>query len=142
MRYKKEERSVYRMVRTALENGSIKRPNKCERCNKYQPPCKDGRSRIHAHHHDYSKPFDIEWICAACHRQETPLPSKENMGCAITPCYGERNGATKLNQKAVNFIRKSKKTGAELSIIYGVSTSAISRVRTFKYWNAATKENV
>lgn len=34
-------------------------------------PCKEcGAPKAHAHHHDYSKPFDVEWLCVVCHRRE------------------------------------------------------------------------
>lgn len=32
----------------------------CESC---------GAGNTHAHHPDYLKPLDIQWLCAACHRQ-------------------------------------------------------------------------
>lgn len=35
-------------------------------------PCRACGStvRVHAHHHDYSKPLDVDWLCAPCHRHE------------------------------------------------------------------------
>lgn len=48
-------------ARTALNNaikrGKMKRGD-CQVC---------GVPNAHAHHHDYSKPFDVEWFCRACH---------------------------------------------------------------------------
>jgi hypothetical protein len=34
-------------------------------------PCvKCGNPESHGHHHDYSKPLDVEWLCRTCHRKE------------------------------------------------------------------------
>lgn len=35
-------------------------------------PCRECGSTksIHAHHEDYSRPLDVEWLCAACHAAE------------------------------------------------------------------------
>ena len=35
-------------------------------------PCKEcgTTERVQAHHPDYSKPLDIEWLCFSCHREE------------------------------------------------------------------------
>jgi len=33
-------------------------------------PCKCGETKVQAHHHDYSKPLDVEWLCFRCHRNE------------------------------------------------------------------------
>lgn len=52
--------AVYR----ALKSGRLTRPDHCENCG---APCKP-----HAHHDDYSKPLDVRWLCAKCHRR-TPL---------------------------------------------------------------------
>jgi hypothetical protein len=42
-------------------NGKIVPPERCEHCNK--------KTKLHAHHDDYSKPFDVTWLCRPCHRQ-------------------------------------------------------------------------
>jgi hypothetical protein len=35
------------------------------------PCCKCGSTaRVEAHHHDYSKPLDVRWVCFRCHREE------------------------------------------------------------------------
>lgn len=40
--------------------GKVKRGD-CERC---------GAANAHAHHHDYSKPLDVSWLCSTCHGLE------------------------------------------------------------------------
>lgn len=44
----------------AVERGEIQRPTICQEC---------GRSGvlIQAHHADYSKPFEVDWLCSKCH---------------------------------------------------------------------------
>lgn len=33
-------------------------------------PCRCGATKVQAHHADYSKPLEVEWVCFACHREE------------------------------------------------------------------------
>lgn len=46
-------------VGNAVRDGYLVRPKTCPRC--------DSDRAIHAHHHDYSKPLEVEWMCARCH---------------------------------------------------------------------------
>ena len=57
-----EKYAAHRAVAAALANGSLIRPGKCARCGKECKP--------HAHHDDYSKPLQVEWICFYCHNIE------------------------------------------------------------------------
>lgn len=51
--------ACWRAYAKALKQGLLIRPAACSRCAK---PCKpDG------HHHDYSKPLAVEWLCRRCH---------------------------------------------------------------------------
>jgi hypothetical protein len=47
-------------VNNAVRDGKLDKPTNCPLCNKTR--------QIEAHHNDYSKPLEIEWMCAACHR--------------------------------------------------------------------------
>lgn len=47
-------------LRYAVRQGKVEKPNWCEECNIAFVP-------IEGHHHDYSKPFDVEWLCKRCH---------------------------------------------------------------------------
>ncbi len=33
------------------------------------PCCYCGALKVQAHHHDYSKPLDVTWVCFKCHRE-------------------------------------------------------------------------
>ncbi len=56
-----EKRAARHAVAYALKTGRLKR-NPCEKCG--------STKGLHAHHHDYSKPLDITWLCPTCHGKE------------------------------------------------------------------------
>lgn len=51
-------------VSLALQLGVIANPGVCYGCG-----CDSSEHRIEAHHHDYSKPLEIVWLCTPCHRR-------------------------------------------------------------------------
>lgn len=53
-----------KVVEAALACGELENPGVCYGCG-----CVAGEHRIEAHHHDYSKPLDIVWLCTPCHRR-------------------------------------------------------------------------
>lgn len=57
-----EKRAAHLMVQNAVRSGILKKPTECHVCREFKPS-----RQIHAHHHDYSKPLDVEWMCAKCH---------------------------------------------------------------------------
>ena len=48
-------------VHRAIQKGVLIRPAIC-------PSCGGDKSRIEASHANYSKPLDVQWLCASCHR--------------------------------------------------------------------------
>lgn len=60
-RHKYPEKNRARdMVHDALQSGSLQKQS-CEFC---------GNPESQAHHHDYSKPLDVVWVCFKCHREK------------------------------------------------------------------------
>jgi transketolase len=55
----REKRRAHYAVQAALRNGTLVRPATClsEGCDRTP----------HAHHADYSKPLEVEWLCARHH---------------------------------------------------------------------------
>lgn len=47
-------------VRRAIRQGQL-HPEPCEACG--------ATKRIDAHHEDYSKPLDVQWLCRSCHKR-------------------------------------------------------------------------
>jgi len=46
-------------LKYAVKSGRMSRPTICTRCSKI--------GAIQAHHEDYDKPFEVEWMCKPCH---------------------------------------------------------------------------
>lgn len=60
----KEKRRAHVQLNRAIKSGNIMRPKSCSECCKECKP--DG------HHIDYAKPFDVIWVCRACHSRKSP----------------------------------------------------------------------
>jgi predicted DNA-binding protein YlxM (UPF0122 family) len=56
------------ILEAAIRRGDIKRQETCEACGD-SPIYKDGRSGVQAHHADYNKPLEVEWLCQQCHHE-------------------------------------------------------------------------
>jgi hypothetical protein len=54
-----EKRRVHDRTMYAVKTGKLARPNNCSKCG---CECKP-----QAHHEDYSKPYEVIWLCAQCH---------------------------------------------------------------------------
>ena len=52
-----ERAAAYRVVRNAVRRGELIRQ-----------PCACGK-RAQAHHEDYARPLEIQWLCPSCHRR-------------------------------------------------------------------------
>lgn len=57
----RRKRRARRQFYLAVERGDIVRPDTCSRCGE--------SARIEAHHADYDKPLEVEWLCFPCHRR-------------------------------------------------------------------------
>lgn len=58
-----EKDQARRKLNYAVQAGEIERPEKCPKCGRED-------LTIHGHHHDYSQPLDVEWMCSRCHGKE------------------------------------------------------------------------
>ena len=57
-----EKRRAHATVSYALSIGRMIRPDNCESCFKECKP--------EAHHEDYNKPLDVDWLCVKCHSKQ------------------------------------------------------------------------
>lgn len=67
------QRKAQRAVQTALENGVLRKPDKCMRCSSEMGP-------IEAHHDDYSELISVIWLCRSCHRAADKLRRDSESG--------------------------------------------------------------
>lgn len=54
------------LLEEAVEKGIVTRSSVCETCGS-RGTFKDGRTAIQAHHSDYNKPLEVQWLCQRCH---------------------------------------------------------------------------
>lgn len=60
-----EKARARRILNLAVHRGTILKPTHCEACGQ-----EFEKSDLHGHHHDYSKPLEVEWFCGECHRAQ------------------------------------------------------------------------
>jgi|SRR3990167_2450551 len=61
--------SAKTQVNDAVRNGSLFKPLLCEDCQQ--------EKRLEGHHHDYSKPLIVRWLCTTCHKIRHRQPLEE-----------------------------------------------------------------
>jgi len=49
-------------LNTYVRRGKVERPAECFTCRTAGP--------VEGHHHDYSKPLEVTWLCRSCHQEE------------------------------------------------------------------------
>ena len=119
------------IIRDAIKRGKVTVPSRCQKCGSQNRPCSDGRRYIQAHHPDHKKPLLVEWLCAKCHREETPVAK------------GERNGQAKLTASMVReaiCLHRSGLTYTDIAARMRVDRRTISRAVNGKAWLAARSE--
>ena len=60
-----EKRRARVALGNAIRDGRLVKPGRCSKCHEAVLS-----QRLHAHHRDYSKPLEVEWICSRCHGRE------------------------------------------------------------------------
>lgn len=64
-KYKEANRqrvNAWAVLQYHVSNGDIEKPVVCSKCKL--------QKELHAHHPDISRPLDVVWVCALCHKGE------------------------------------------------------------------------
>jgi hypothetical protein len=60
-----EKEQARSRLRDAVRRGRLLKPTHCEQCQRETP-----RHLLDGHHHDYTKPLEVKWLCRRCHGLE------------------------------------------------------------------------
>lgn len=114
----------------AVRKGLIKRLP-CEGCGT--------DVRVHAHHHDYSKPYEVRWLCFQCHKDAHPVSDEDKAvkfsGATKGRLHGEESPVSKLTDKQVHEIRAMLDAGIsqnKIANFHGIGQSQVSRIKLGK----------
>ena len=65
----KEVIRCWKLLNAAVASGDVVKQEECTKCGSV--------IRVQAHHEDYSKPFDVVWLCEMCHKETHKNKRKE-----------------------------------------------------------------
>lgn len=128
----KEKTKAQNKLNYAIRKGKICR-GACEKCGTI--------SRVHGHHHDYNKPYDVRWLCFQCHKDERPVTDESKrvkIDChQHASLQGEDNCNASLKDDDVRGIRKLLESGMsqeKIGKLFNVSQVTVSRIKLGKNW--------
>lgn len=91
-------------VDAALRCGRLNRPKRCQGCGR-----SGDETRLSAHHYDYTKPLDVIWLCAACHRPIDSVRAFVESGKSWGEWKHEKSSRDGKMRRALKFYRDSGK---------------------------------
>lgn len=103
------------VVAEAVKSGTLTRPEACEKCGEIGRP-------LEAHHHDYTKPLEVLWLCRPCHRDTHR--GLETLSDDLSRAYMQRVDGADRSRK-----RRWDRKNAAPCVACGTGTSAPGRTR-------------
>lgn len=133
----KEKTKAQNKLNYAIRKGKVIR-GACEKCGT--------TDKVNGHHHDYNKPYDVEWLCQPCHKlhhhsgENLTEDHKRVKFAEAKPAvlFGEDNPNAKLTKKDVSQIKALLATGeysqTKIGKMFGVGQTLISSIKRSKSW--------
>jgi hypothetical protein len=129
----KEKTKAQNLLNYAVRTGKIERGT-CESCGT--------SDRVHGHHHDYSKPYDVKWLCFACHKKSHPVDDEDKAikfsGAKPASMIGSKNPYSSLTEADVLLIRQMLDIGVsqkKIAKAFDVHQTAISKIKMRQSWS-------
>lgn len=92
-------------VNAAIRCNRLQKPDRCQGCGR-----KASDTRLSAHHHDYTKPLDVIWLCAACHRPIDHTRAVVESGVAWSEYRHQVNSKNAFIKRAIKYYVEHVKT--------------------------------
>lgn len=128
----KEKTKAQGLLNYAVRTGRIER-GQCDVCGTSE--------RIHGHHHDYSKPYDVRWLCFVCHKKSHPVDDEDKKikfsGAKPATLFGSDNPNASLDENEVVQIKAIIRCGISqdrIAKLFDVSQATISRIKRGVRW--------
>jgi hypothetical protein len=128
----REKTKAQNQLNYAIRCGRMERLA-CEKCGTCE--------RVHAHHHDYSKPLDVHWLCYQCHKLAHPVDDEDLEvkfdGAKKSRLQGAENSNASLSEEQVRQVRvmlELKLPQQRIADAFGVSQTTISRIKLGRHY--------
>ncbi len=110
-------------------------------------PCRlcAATEKVHAHHDDYGRPLDVDWLCFRCHKSAHPVGEEQKRvkfsGAQHARLIGEANHNALLTNEQARQVRKMLEIGGisqeKIGAVFGVTQNTISRIKLNKGYATA-----